>query len=64
MNSIGIDTCVVLRMLVGEPAAEQAEAASTYVDRLIRMDFLDDAPEIRTFDRDFAKLDNVSPIGG
>ena len=128
MNRVGIDTCVVLRLLVGEPP-QQAQAAKSFVDecyfdgveacvsdlvvaevyhalihhyevprkevisvltdfltasqisttghalavlkayeekgpgfvdRLIRMDFLDDAPEIKTFDQDFAKLDNVT----
>jgi predicted nucleic-acid-binding protein len=127
MKAVGVDTCVVLRLLVGEPE-EQAVTAkdfiqecfyeginvcvsdmvvseayhalcyhydvpkleavealrdllespmitpaghalsvlSTYkgtgagmVDRMIRMDLLDHADEIRTFDRDFAKLANV-----
>ena len=127
MNSIGLDTCIVLRLLIGEPAhqAEMAKAfiedsfsrnatscisdmvvAESYhaliyhydvpkkeaiknlyallsspmiattghalsvlssyhgtgaglVDRLIRMDLLDHSYEIVTFDKDFAKLENV-----
>jgi predicted nucleic acid-binding protein len=127
MKAVGIDTCVVLRLLVGEPE-DQAELAKAFVeecyydgievcvndmavaesyhaltyhydvpklkavealrdflgspmvtatghampiimsytgtgaglvDRLIRADMLDHAYEVRTFDRDFAKLDNV-----
>ena len=34
-------------------------AGAGFMDRLIRMDLLDDAPEIKTFDWDFAKLDNA-----
>lgn len=128
MKAVGIDTCVILRLLVGEPedhatlAKEFVEqcyydgievcvsdmvlaethhaliyhydvpkleavhvlrdflaspmiattghaisVVNTYegtgagfVDRLIRMDLLDHAYEVRTFDRDFAKLDNVT----
>lgn len=128
MKAVGLDTCVVLRLLVGEPA-EQAKLALEYVeecyfnnmtvfvsdivvaevyhavcyhyevprkiavkilleflsspmitptghaltvlseyrgtgagliDRLIRMDLLDHAHEIVTFDKDFAKLPNIS----
>lgn len=127
MKGVGIDTCIVLRLLVGEPVDQAAVARSfvedcygkgvpvwvsdlavaeayhaliyhygtpkveairclrsflaspmvaaaghalsaldTYegtgaglVDRMIRMDLLDHAHEIRTFDRDFAQLDNV-----
>ncbi|MCK5783575.1 MAG: PIN domain-containing protein [Desulfobacterales bacterium] len=127
MKSVGLDTCVVLRLLVGEPA-EQADIALEYIkkcyfnnmavfvsdivaaevyhaicyhyevprkdavkilldflsspmitptgyaltvlseyrgsgagliDRLIRIDLLDHAHEIVTFDKDFAKLPNV-----
>ncbi|MCK5543586.1 MAG: PIN domain-containing protein [Desulfobulbaceae bacterium] len=127
MKAVGLDTCVVLRLLVGEPA-EQAKRAIDYVeecyfnnitvfisdivaaevyhaicyhyevprksavkilldflsspmitptghaltvlseykgtgaglvDRLIRMDLLEHAHEIVTFDKDFAKLPNV-----
>ena len=127
MKAIGLDTCVVLRLLVGEPA-EQAKRAIEYVkecyfnnitvfvsdivaaevyhaicyhykvprknavkilldflsspmitptghaltvlseykgtgagfvDRLIRMDLLDHAQEIVTFDKNFAKLPNT-----
>ncbi len=128
MKAVGIDTCVVLRLLVGEPRP-QAETArqfvercyyegvdvcvsdmvvseayhalihhygvpkrqavetlrgflaspmitptghamsvvSTYegtgaglVDRLIRMDLLNHAHEVKTFDRDFSRLENVT----
>ena len=127
MKAVGLDTCVVLRLLVGEPA-EQAKRALSHVeecyfnnttvfvsdivvakvyhalryhykvpiinavkilldflsspmitptghaltvlreykgtgaglvDRLIRMDLLDHAHEILTFDKDFAKLPNI-----
>ena len=130
MKSVGFDTCVVLRLLVGEPE-EQAKQAYTYlekcyltdikiyisdlvivevyhalrhhyqvpeqetvsnltdflsspmltpsghalttlqeykgkgagfVDRLIRMDLLDHAQQIVTFDKKFAQLSNVSKI--
>jgi predicted nucleic-acid-binding protein len=130
MKSVGIDTCVVLRLLVGTPA-DQAEKASIFikdsfingcrvcvsdlvvaeayhaliyhyavpkikairvlrefleapmihstghalsvlavykgsgvgfVDRLVRMEALGHSSEIKTFDKDFAKLDNVSII--
>jgi len=33
-----------------------------FVDRLIRMEALGHSSEIKTFDKDFAKLDNVSII--
>jgi len=127
MKAVGIDTCVVLRLLVGEPEGQAACAkafieecyydgievcvgdmvvAESYhaliyhydvpklkavaalrdflgspmvtttghaipvimsytgtgtglVDRLIRAETLDHTYEIRTFDRDFAKLENV-----
>ncbi len=128
MKAKGIDTCVVLRLLTGEPPA-QAQAAKSFVDqcyidgvevcvsdlmlaeayhallyhygvdkkqalcvlkdflaspkiaptghalavlaiyegkgaglvdRLIRRDLLDHAYEVKTFDRNFAKLDNVT----
>lgn len=127
MKSIGVDTCVILRLLIGEPEKQAITAKSFIekcyydgidvcvsdmvvgeayhaicyhydvpkeeaihalkellespmitttghalsvlsgyhgkgagmVDRLIRMDLLDHAYEIKTFDRDFAKLDNV-----
>lgn len=128
MKAVGIDTCVVLRLLIGEPE-RQAEAARQFVerchytgvdvcvsdmvvaevchaliyhygvpkreaarvlgeflgspmvtptghamsvlsayegtgaglvDRLIRMDLLNHAHEITTFDRDFARLGNVT----
>ena len=128
MKSVGLDTCVVLRLLVGEPA-EQAKRALDYVeecyfsnrtvfvsdivvaevyhaicdhyevpeknavkilldflsspmitptghaltvfskyrgtgaglvDHLIRMDLLDHAHEIVTFDKDFAKLPDIA----
>ncbi len=130
MKAIGIDTCVVLRLLVGMPEkqAERARAfieqcyfdgidvcvsdmvvAETYhaliyhydipkpkavetlhdflgssmitatghamivvnsytgtgagfVDRLIRADLLDDAYEVRTFDSNFARMENVELI--
>jgi predicted nucleic-acid-binding protein len=127
MKAIGLDTCVVLRLLVGEPE-EQAKRAIEYVeecyfesitvfvsdivavevshalchhykvpikktvkilfdflsspmitptgnvltvlseykatgpgfvDRLLRMDLLDQASEIVTFDKNFAKLPNI-----
>jgi predicted nucleic acid-binding protein len=127
MKAVGVDTCVVLRLLVGEPE-DQARQAKAYVeqcyyngtevcvsdlvvaesyhaliyhyevpklravealrdllgspmitttghalpvvmsyqgtgagmvDRLIRAELLDHTYEIKTFDRDFAKLDNV-----
>lgn len=127
MKAIGLDTCVVLRLLVGEPE-EQAKRAIDYVekcyfesitvfvsdivasevyhalchhyevplkkvvkilsdflsspmitptghvltvlseykgkgagfvDRLLRMDLLDQASEIVTFDKNFAKLPNI-----
>ena len=127
MKAIGLDTCVVLRLLVGEPAqqanialeyikkcyfnnmtvfvsdivtaevyhaihyhyevprkdavkillnflsspmitptghaltvlSEYRETGAGLIDRLIRMDLLDHAHEIVTFDKDFAKLPNV-----
>lgn len=128
MKTVGLDACVVLRLLIGEPE-EQANIALEYIkkcyfnnmtvfvsdivvaevyhaicyhyevprknavkillnflsspmvtptghaltvlseyggtgagliDRLIRMDLLDYAHEIVTFDKDFAKLSNVS----
>lgn len=128
MKSVGLDTCVVLRLLIGEPE-EQAKSAFNFleecyfsktkvfvsdivvveayhaichhyevprkkaaqvlldflsspmitptghaltvlsdykgtgaglVDRLIRSDLLDHAHEIVTFDKDFAKLPNIS----
>ncbi|MBN2449041.1 MAG: hypothetical protein JXR77_01550 [Lentisphaeria bacterium] len=130
MKAVGIDTCVVLRLLVGEPEDQSARAlafvercyydgmavcvsdmvvAESYhalihhydvpkakaletlreflgspmiaatghampivtsytgtgpglVDRLIRADLLDNAYEVRTFDRDFATLENVELI--
>lgn len=130
MKSVGIDTCVVLRILTGMPEAEAGKAeklieqcfldnvsvcisdlvvAETYhaliyhyevpkkeavkslkaflsspmvkptghalsvlnsyhgagagcVDRLIRMDLLDHADEIFTFDKNFAKLENVTRL--
>ena len=127
MKAMGIDSCIVLRLLIGEPAA-QAERARRFledaynksiricvcdltvaecyhalihhykvpkskavrvlreflespmidptgnalvvlsgykgsgaglVDRLIRMSLLKQVPEIATFDRSFARLDNV-----
>lgn len=130
MRAIGLDTCVVLRLLVGEPK-DQAKLAIGYVeecyfdgitlyvsdivvaevyhalcyhykvpekkavnflfdflsspmitttghaltvlseykgagpglvDRLIRMDLLDHAHEIVTFDKDFAKLPNIRKL--
>ncbi len=33
------------------------------VDRLIRAELLEHTYEIRTFDRDFAKLENVEMLG-
>jgi len=128
MKAVGIDTCVVLRLLVGEPEDQATRAkgfvekcyydgievcvsdmvvAESYhaliyhydvpklkavealrdflgspmvtttghampvimsytgtgaglVDRLIRADMLDHTYEVRTFDRDFAKLENVA----
>jgi len=130
MKSVSIDTCVVLRLLVGTPEGQAEKAAafikrsfligcrvyvsdmvvaeayhaliyhydipklkvigvlldflespmicstghalsvlSTYkgsgagfVDQLIRMEALGHSSEIKTFDKDFAKLDNVSII--
>lgn len=127
MKAVGIDTCVVLRLLVGEPEHQAARAkafldecyydgvgvcvsdlvvAESYhaliyhydvpklraaavlreflsspmvtttghamrvvlsytgtgaglVDRLIRAELLDHAYEVKTFDRDFARLENV-----
>lgn len=130
MKAVGVDTCVILRLLVGEPE-EQAERAKAFVeqcyyngtgvcvgdmavaeayhaliyhyevpklkavealreflgspmitatghampvimsytgtgpglvDRLIRAEMLDHAYEVRTFDREFAKLENVQLI--
>lgn len=130
MRSVGLDTCVVLRLLVGEPI-DQAKQAIEYVetcyfagitvyisdlvvaeayhalcyhyqvplseavktmfnflsspmitpcghalaviteykgtgagliDRLIRMDLLDQANEVITFDKTFSKLPNVSKL--
>lgn len=130
MKAVGIDTCVVVRLLVGKPE-EQAERAKAFVeqcyydgievcvgdmavaeayhaliyhygvpklkavatlrdflgspmitatghampvvmsyagtgaglvDRLIRSEMLDHTYEVRTFDRDFAKLENVALI--
>ena len=127
MKGVGIDTCVILRLLVGEPEDQAAKAkafieqsccggievcvsdmtvaevyhallhhydvpkleavrslrdflaspiitatghalsvvnayegaGAGFVDRLIRMDLLDHAYEVRTFDRDFARMENV-----
>ena len=130
MKTVGIDTCILLRLVVGEPIA-QAKKARTFietsfntgvsicvcdltvaeayhalihhyevpktktiqvlkdflespmitstghaqavlgeyrgtgagfVDRLIRMELLDHAHEVATFDRSFARLDNVNTI--
>lgn len=130
MKTIGLDTCVLLRLLIGEPA-DQAEKArlfiedmfnsgirvcvcdlsvaeayhalihyyevpkakavhvlkdflespmifgtghalivlggykgtgAGFVDRLIRMELLDDASEVVTFDRSFSRLENVSML--
>ena len=130
MKTVGIDTCVLLRLVVGEPVAQAEKArafvedafdngicicvcdltvaeayhalvhhyevpkakaarvlnaflespmiSSTghalavlggykgtgagFVDRLIRMELLDHAHEIATFDRGFARLENVGLI--
>ena len=130
MKTVGIDTCVLLRLIVGEPAAQADKArafvehafnhginicvcdlavaeayhalvhhyevpkikavrvlkdflespmitstghalavlggykgtGAGFVDRLIRMELLDHAHEIATFDRSFARLDNVNMI--
>jgi len=130
MKTLSIDTCVVLRLLVKEPAAQARRASAFlkdafvqgvrvcvsdlvvaesyhaliyhydvprlkaaealrsflespfifstghalsvltiykgtgagFVDRLIRMEALEHSSEIKTFDKDFAKLENVSCI--
>ncbi|RKX43923.1 MAG: hypothetical protein DRP64_07550 [Verrucomicrobia bacterium] len=130
MKTVGIDTCILLRLVVGEPAVQAGKArkfvehafnngicvcvcdltiaeayhalvhhyevpqskavrvlkdflestmitstghalavlngykgtGAGFVDRLIRMELLDHAHEIATFDRSFARLDNVSMI--
>ena len=78
MKAIGLDTCVVLRLLVGEPQYQAQKAleyfeecyfnnineykrtGAGFVDRLIRMDLLDHAHEIVTFDKNFAKPPNIT----
>jgi predicted nucleic acid-binding protein len=130
MKTVGIDTCILLRLVVGEPIAQAEKArafiensfnhgvnicvcdltvaeayhalvhhyevpkaktvrvlkaflespmitstghalsvlgeykgtGAGFVDRLIRMELLDHAHEIATFDRSFARLENVSII--